>query len=201
MRRALPLAADERRAASVQALIKLARAADPRQITTAAVAAEIGVSHAALFRHYPDKAALWADAVDWIEQNLVQRIEAAAADAPTPRMALSAMFQAHARFLADFPGAPRLMLSELQASGESPAKLRTRGLVARYSQRLTGHIADAQTQGELRAALVPALVVNLLLGALQGLVVQALITDAPEQIAELAVSVFDTLWGGLGENK
>lgn len=200
MRRALPLAADDRRAASVQALIQLARDADPRQITTAAVAAEMGVSHAALFRHYPDKAALWADAVDWIEQDLAQRIEAAAAGAPTPRGALSAMFQAHARFLADFPGAPRLMLAELQASGESPAKLRTRGLVARYSQRLIGYIAEAQTKGEMRAALVPALVVNLLLGALQGLVVQALITGAPEQIAEQAASVFDTLWGGLGEN-
>ena len=198
MSRALPLSADERRAASVQALIQLARNADPRQITTAAVAIQMGVSHAALFRHYPDKAALWADAVDWIEQELTRRVEAAAASASTPRAALAAMFEAHARFLADFPGAPRLMLSELQAAGESPAKLRTRGLVARYSERLAGYVVKAQAQGQLRATLVPAMVVNLLLGALQGLVVQALISNAPEQIAAQAEGVFDTLWCGLG---
>lgn len=198
MRRALPLSADERRAASIQAVIRLARDADPRQITTASVATETGVSHAALFRHYPDKAALWADAVDWIEQELTQRVEAAAAGAPKPRAALAAMFEAHARFLADFPGAPRLMLSELQAAGDSPAKLRTRGLVARYSERVAGYVVKAQRQGELRVTLVPAMVVNLLLGALQGLVVQALISNAPEQIAAQAAGVFDTLWCGLG---
>lgn len=198
MRRALPLSADERRATSVQALIRLARDADPRQITTASVATEMGVSHAALFRHYPDKAALWADAVQWIEHELTRRVEAAAASASTPRASLAAMFEAHARFLADFPGAPRLMLSELQASGESPAKLRTRGLVARYSERLAGYVVKAQALGQLRATLVPAIVVNLLLGALQGLVVQALISNAPEQISAQAAGVFDTLWCGLG---
>jgi len=70
--------------------------------------------------------------------------------------------------------------------------------VARYSERLAGYVVKAQAQGQLRATLVPAMVVNLLLGALQGLVVQALISNAPEQIAAQAEGVFDTLWCGLG---
>lgn len=198
MSRAAALSAPARRAASIRGLLELARDHDPRQISTAAVAAATGVSHAALFRHYTDKAALWMDAVEWIELELLARMDAAAEQAKDPAQALQAMFLAHARFLGDHPGAPRLLLSELQSAGDSSAKARAAVLVGRYSERLLKRVHAARRRGELHPGHPPKLVVSLLLGALQGLVVQSMLSGHPEQIPKQAPALFDALWIGLG---
>jgi AcrR family transcriptional regulator len=37
----------------------------PDQISTAAVTERMGLSHGALFRHFPSRDALWVEAVTW----------------------------------------------------------------------------------------------------------------------------------------
>jgi hypothetical protein len=50
---------------TVQALLDLAFDTCPDQISTAAVTERMGLSHGALFRHFPSRDALWVEAVTW----------------------------------------------------------------------------------------------------------------------------------------
>ena len=49
------LTADERRAATVQAVVDLAAERNPSDITTTAIAQRMGLTQGALFRHFPTK--------------------------------------------------------------------------------------------------------------------------------------------------
>ena len=52
------LPAEERRAATVDAVIELAATRDPGEITTTVIAKHMGVTQGALFRHFPSKDAI-----------------------------------------------------------------------------------------------------------------------------------------------
>ena len=61
----------------VAAVIELARDRGPEAITTQAIADRLGVTHGALFRHFPDKSAMWAAVFDWVQASLGQVVDAA----------------------------------------------------------------------------------------------------------------------------
>ena len=52
------LPADERRAATVEAVVDLAAEQNPSDITTTAIAQRMGLTQGALFRHFPTKEGL-----------------------------------------------------------------------------------------------------------------------------------------------
>ena len=56
--------AETRREETVEAVIDLASEHSPEGITTQAIATRIGVTHGALFRHFPDKVAIWRSVFD-----------------------------------------------------------------------------------------------------------------------------------------
>ena len=88
------LPADERRAATVEAVIQLAATQNPSDITTAAIAGHMHLTQGALFRHFPSKDAILQAVMEWVAEQLLARVERAAQHAPTPLAALEAMFLA-----------------------------------------------------------------------------------------------------------
>ena len=113
------LPADERRAATVEALIELAARQNPSDITTSAIAERMGLTQGALFRHFPSKDAIVQASMTWVSERLLSRIDQAAAQAASPAAALQAMFMAHIDFVARHPGVPRLLFGELQRADDS----------------------------------------------------------------------------------
>ena len=108
------LPAEERRAVIVETVLTLASEGNPSEITTAAIAERMGLTQGALFRHFPNKDAIWEAVMAWAARNLASRLEAAAMDAPTSLDALEAVFFAHIGFIAEYPGVPGIFFSELQ---------------------------------------------------------------------------------------
>lgn len=53
-----PCSADERRAATVEAVVQLAATQNPSDITTSAIASHMHLTQGALFRHFPSKDAI-----------------------------------------------------------------------------------------------------------------------------------------------
>lgn len=60
----------ERRQQILQALARMLERADGARITTAALAAELGVSEAALYRHFASKAKMFEALIDFIESSI-----------------------------------------------------------------------------------------------------------------------------------
>ncbi len=184
------LPADERRAETVETVVALAAEQDPSEITTTAIAQRMRLTQGALFRHFPTKEAIWQAVMEWVAERLLTRLETAAAQAPTPLAALEAMFLAHAEFVADHPGVPRMLFGELQRSKESPAKQMARTLIARYGERLRATLEQGKAQGEIAAEIDTAAAATLFIGTLQGLVVQSLLAGDVPSIRSAARGAF-----------
>ncbi len=188
--RAKPLPADERRAATVEAVVQLAATQNPSDITTAAIAGHMQLTQGALFRHFPSKDAILQAVMEWVAEQLLARVEQAAQKAPSPLAALEAMFLAHAGFVAEHPGVPRMMFGELQRTGDSLPRRMVRTLLGRYGERLQALFAQGKAGGEIDPTLDPEAAATLFIGSIQGLVMQSMLSGDVERIRRDAPRVF-----------
>ncbi len=192
------LSAQERRTATVEAVVELAAEQNPSDITTTAIAQRMGLTQGALFRHFPTKDAILESVMDWVAERLLARVDKAAASAASPMAALEAVFMAHIDFVAEHPGVPRMLFGELQRPGDTLPKKMVQTLIRHYGERLQHLLETGKTQGELHAQLdIEAASVSFI-GSIQGLVMQSLLAGDVTRMRRDAVGVFAIYLRGIG---
>ena len=169
------LSADARRAATVETVIGLAAATNPADITTAQIAAHMGVTQGALFRHFADKQAIWVAVMDWTATTLLARFDAVTGATPIER--LRAMFATHIDFVVTHPGVPRILFGELQRDG------------------LYRHFKAIAETVDIPAA------ATMFLGMVQGLAMQAMAASDFATMPAISARLFDLYLDGLGVAK
>lgn len=192
------LPADERRAATVEAVVQLAAEHNPSDITTTAIARHMGLTQGALFKHFPTKEAILEAVMGWVAERLLARVDAAAAQAASPKVALEAMFMAHVGFVSEHPGVPRMLFGELQRAGDSVPKRMVQTLIRRYGKRLKAVIEQGKDAGALSPTLDSDVAVTMLIGMIQGLVMQSLLAGDVARIARDAPRLFAIYIRGIG---
>ena len=192
------LPADERRAATVEAVINLAAEQNPSDTTTTAIAQRMGLTQGALFRHFPTKDAILEAVMTWVAERLLSRVDRAAQNVTSPLAALEAVFMAHIDFVSEHPGVPRMLFGELQRPGETLPKRMVQTLIQRYGERLRHLLERGKAIGELDANLdIEAASVSFI-GSIQGLVMQSLIAGDAARIRRDASGVFAIYRRGIG---
>lgn len=184
------LPADERRAATIEAVVELAAEQNPSDITTAAIAQRMGLTQGALFRHFSSKDAILQNVMTWVSKRLLSRVDQAAQSAISPIAALEAVFMAHIDFVSEHPGVPRMLFGELQRPGETLPKQMVQTLVRHYGERLRCLLEAGKAQGELDANLDIDAAAVLFIGTIQGLVMQSLLAGDVTGIRRDAPGVF-----------
>ncbi|MDE2401191.1 MAG: TetR/AcrR family transcriptional regulator [Burkholderiales bacterium] len=192
------LPADERRAATVEAVMQLAAQHNPSEITTTWIARQMGVTQGALFKHFPTKEAILEAVMNWVAERLLTRIDQAAQGQTSPLAALEAMFQAHIGFVSEHPGVPRMLFGELQRQGDTLPKKMVQTLIAQYRERLSQVLARGQATGELDARLDVDAAAVLFIGSIQGLVMQSLIAGDVARLRADAPGVWAIYRRGIG---
>lgn len=188
----------ERRAETVRAVIDLAAVSDPAQITTAAIAKQMGLTQGSIFRHFVNKDAIAKEVVDWISDLMAQGAARAVEQSATPTAALKAIFFGHVEFVATRPGVPRILMSEMQKAGDSEAKKLVLQLMQRYRKVLADLISQGQAQGLLDPDLEAAVAAQVFMGVIHGLVVQTMLTADPKAMRKNAPKAYAIFIRGLG---
>jgi TetR/AcrR family transcriptional regulator len=189
------LPTEARQAEIAAAALKLARELSPPLITTAEIAAAIGVSQGAVFKHFASKEAIWLAAMNWVRLALSAELEAAAA---SPIDALRAVFKAHVGFVLAHPGVPRLIFHELQLSTDSPVKQEVRTLLQTYRRLLLRLLDAGVRRGDIAPALDLEAAATLFVGVVQGLVMQSMATGRTAALKSQADPVFAIYLRGIG---
>jgi AcrR family transcriptional regulator len=196
--RTKPLPAEERRAVTVNAVVDLAATQNPSEITTAAIARHMNVTQGSLFRHFPNKEAIWRAVMVWVAEQLMARIDHSAKGIESPLATLEAMFISHIEFVAEHPGVPRMMFGELQRAESTPAKRMVQIMIERYGERLRALIEEGKAQRELDSTLDSEAAATLFIGTIQGLVMQSLLAGDVSSIRRDAPGVFAIYRRGIG---
>lgn len=192
------LSTEERQAEIVAAALSLARESSPALITTGDIAAAIGVTQGAVFKHFPTKDAIWLAAMRWVRETLLVTLQTAADQTDTPVDALSAIFRAHVEFVVAHPGVPRFIFHELQQPADSAAKLEVRGVMQAYRKLLLVVLARAIEAGQVCKDLELEAAATGFIGLLQGLVMQSMLSGRPNTMRQQAGPVFALYLRGLG---
>jgi TetR/AcrR family transcriptional regulator len=102
----------ERRLQILQTLAAMLQEPQPEKITTAALAARIGVSEAALYRHFSSKAQMYEGLIEFIEQSLFGLIARITAETPSPTAQVEAIINMLLSFAAKNPGMTRVLIGD-----------------------------------------------------------------------------------------
>lgn len=180
-----------RQAELVAAALALAAERSPADVTTAALAQAVGITQGAVFRHFENKEAIWLAVIDFVHQDLLARLHAAATAQSQPMAALRAVFMAHVAFVVEQPGVPRVIFQELQHPEDTPLKARVRRLMQAYRSLLNGLFEQAEASRQLKPGTDRSTAAVLFIGSVQGLVMQSLLTGDVRAMHAMAPGVFD----------
>jgi TetR/AcrR family transcriptional regulator len=187
---------DIRQASLIEAALRLAAQRSPADITTGDLAAAVGISQGAVFRHFSSKDAIWIAVIDWVSANLMERLHVAAQarnSDPTvshPLAALQDVFIAHVDFVMSHPGVPRIVFQELQHAHDTALKAAVQNLMQQYRALVVGLLQSAKAQNLLAPGTDLPSAALLFLGSMQGLVMQSLLSGDVQAIARQAPGVF-----------
>ncbi|MFP8836208.1 TetR/AcrR family transcriptional regulator [Hydrogenophaga sp. XSHU_21] len=193
------LPTEERKSEIVAAALKLAQETSPGAITTSDIAKAIGVTQGAVFKHFPTKDAIWLATMQWVRENLLQKLHSESDAAASSTHALEAVFCAHVAFVIAHPGVPRIIFHELQQPVDSPIKQEVRALLQAYRKLLKGLLNAGVNAGEFGASLDHEAAAALFVGIVQGLVMQSMLTGKPAGMKAQARSIFSLFVRGLQE--
>jgi TetR/AcrR family transcriptional regulator len=190
------LPTEARRREIVAAVLALARERGPDAITTQAIADRMGLTQGAVFRHFPDKDAIWLAVFAWVRESLGAAIGSAVQTVASPLAKIERAFLAHVAFVAANPGVARIMFHEMQYPGDSPVRAEVRAMITSYRRRLTLLFTQAKDAGELPGDLDATLAPVSFIGAVQGLVIESALAGDETGMVKRARKLFALLLNG-----
>lgn len=140
-----------RRDAILQALVGILETDPGARITTAGLARAVGVTEAALYRHFPSKRKMFEALIDFAEETVFTRCQRILQDQEDAQVRLQQLTQLVLVFAERNPGLCRVLTGEA-LSGENEA-LRKRA--SQFFERLETQIRQILKEGDIRQGLRP----------------------------------------------
>lgn len=155
----------------LQSLAHMLEAAPGGRITTAGLAREVGVSEAALYRHFPSKAKMFEGLIDFVEEAIFSRISriTGEGDALTQAEQILTLLLA---FTERNPGITRLLTGDALTGENERLHQRIQQFYDRVESQLKQVVRDAEFTEGLRTAASPTATANLLLALAEGRIAQ-----------------------------
>jgi len=170
-----------RRQQILECLAQMLEASPGERITTAALAQQVGVSEAALYRHFPSKSKMFEGLIEFIETSVFSRITSILADEKNTLIRCEKILTLLLVFAERNPGLSRLLTGDA-LTGET-ARLRAR--IAQFFDRIETQLKQVLREAELRDNLHTQLPINA--------AANLLVAIANGRIAEFVRSEFQRL--------
>ena len=156
----------------LQALARMLETAPGQRITTAALAKEVGVSEAALYRHFPSKARMFEGLINFIEDTLFARITRIINDEERAEIRCYKILLLLLTFCNKNPGMTRLLTGDALAGETERLRERIAQFFGRLEAQLKQILREAQIREGLKTTISPTVLANLLLASIEGRLVQ-----------------------------
>lgn len=167
-----PTAQVDRKQQILMALAEMLEEAPDTRITTARLASAVGVSEAALYRHFPSKRNMYAALLEFAEDTLFGLI------GRIPGEQAGALDQCHRllciylEFCEKNPGITRLLTGRALTGESLRLHQQVEQLYRRLETQLKQYLREAEMREQLRTRLPVATAANLLMAAAEGRVSQ-----------------------------
>ncbi len=180
----------------LQALARMLETSPGERITTAALAKEVGVSEAALYRHFPSKARMFEGLIKFIEETLFLRISRILNEETNAEVRCHKILTLLLTFSDKNPGMTRLLTGDALAGETARLRVRIVQFYSRLESQLKQILREAQIRENLKATVSPTALANLLLASVEGRLTQFVRSEFQQSPLEN----WDTQWEFLSRN-
>ena len=155
----------------LQSLAHMQEAAPGGRITTAGLAKEVGVSEAALYRHFPSKAKMFEGLISFIEEAIFSRINRIMEDGKASDQ-VEQILTLLLAFTERNPGITRLLTGDALTGENARLHQRIQQFYDRVESQVKQVLRDAEFKEGLRTQATPTITANLLLAVAEGRIAQ-----------------------------
>ncbi|MDV6328259.1 nucleoid occlusion factor SlmA [Idiomarina sp. PL1-037] len=161
-----------RREEILQALAAMLETSPGQRITTAKLAANLGVSEAALYRHFPSKARMFEGLIEFVEDTLLTRINMIMDEEKNTLSRCHAILQLLLTFAERNPGITRIMTGDALMGEHDRLRGRMEDLFNRIESSIKQILREKAMREQQRFIVDEAVLANLLLSYADGKISQ-----------------------------
>ncbi|WP_252109487.1 MULTISPECIES: nucleoid occlusion factor SlmA [unclassified Halomonas] len=166
-----------RREQILQALAIMLEEDSGKRITTAALARQVGVSEAALYRHFPSKARMFEGLIDYIEESVFARITRILEDIPDAERRCATILSLLLGFAEKNPGLARVLGGDVLTGETARLRQRVHQLFERLETQLKQILREAEIREGRRTTITASAAANLLIAQAEGRISQYVRSD------------------------
>lgn len=160
------------------------------RVTTAGLAKQVGVSEAALYRHFPSKAKMFEALIEFIEDTIFSRVSIILGEENSTEARCNQVLTLLLTFSERNPGITRILTGD-PLTGESE-RLRTRvaQFFERFEMQLRQILREAEIRNDHQTTLDVDVAANLMLCTVEGKICQYVRSD----FGKVPTSQWDSQW-------
>ncbi|MGM0481919.1 MAG: nucleoid occlusion factor SlmA [Pseudomonadota bacterium] len=166
-----------RREEILQALAAMLETSPGQRITTAKLAANLGVSEAALYRHFPSKARMFEGLIEFVEDTLLGSINLIFDNEKNTLNRCHAILQLILTFAERNPGITRVMTGDALMGEHDRLRSRIDDLFNRIEAQLKQVLREKALREQQKFAVEEGILANLLLSYVDGKMAQFVRSD------------------------
>ena len=167
----------QRKAEIIQSTLKLATTQGVARLTTQAIAEDVGISHATVFRHFKTRDEIFSASLRWIIENMFANLEPHFTGAEPADVRLQSLIKSQMKFVHKNKGLPRLLFSDRLHMESQNLKGLVKNAMKQLSARLATLIAEGVEQGVFNREVDPVKSAGYLIALFQGLMMRWSIFD------------------------
>jgi TetR/AcrR family transcriptional regulator len=156
----------------LQALAHMLEVHPGELITTAGLAKEVGVSEAALYRHFPSKYKMYESLIEFVEEAIFSRVSRIIEEDTSAAVRCEKIIWLVLSFAEKNPGLARLLYGDALVGERDKLRLRVMQFFDRLNAQFKQVFREAEVRENLRMSVSPSLSAALLVAVLDGKVSQ-----------------------------
>ncbi len=156
----------------LQALARMLETSRGGRITTAALAAELGVSEAALYRHFPSKTRMYEGLIVFIEETIFTRVRTIVSDEPDAVNQCYRILSLVLTFSEKNPGISRILNGDALTGETGRLHERIAVFFDRLESQLKQTLREAEIRDGLKLSVPVSVAANIMLVSAEGKISQ-----------------------------
>ena len=161
-----------RRQQILEALAQELESRPGARITTARLADVVGVSEAALYRHFPSKAKMFEALIEFAEESVFGLVTRIISEEPDPTRRCERLLTMLLTFSDRNPGITRILLGEALVGEHERLRVRVSQFFDRLETQLKQVLREGEQVADLRLPASVAVIANLLMAVFEGRMIQ-----------------------------
>lgn len=178
------LPAKQRKQEIESVALELAFKVGPARVTTGMIAAQMGLTQPAIYKHFPSKDDIWLEISKHLSERILLNVSQVQAAGLAPVETLRQLVIGHLQIVKEHPGLPEFMVTRNAIDGELIFRNVILGAVGDLRVALTTNVHAAIAAGDFKKNIDAGDATTLIIGVIQSLALRMLVTRDPSMITD-----------------